>query len=271
MNEQRIIAQNMAAIEDLDPEQYPVLTKIFRNRRCFIHAHLLQIWSYMQKHKLPRETDHYGHGYWSIRVETLIKEYGGNEETWQSHIAFLVDIGLLKRVKPDERTNIKGLKEAYKDAKEKKHRSPSFFKVFRYTPEIFRSAEEAARRYKAHGINLAHVSKADVIRVSGQQQANATYRDLRKIGEPESWAWDQLKAAILQRISEKGYTTPEEIAGDVAKIAPDPKHEEALKKSMIRKAAICKEAGYRYGPPTKEHLSAYKLEDQRWIITKEKT
>ena len=30
MDEQRIIAQNIAAIEELDPELYPELTRIFR-------------------------------------------------------------------------------------------------------------------------------------------------------------------------------------------------------------------------------------------------
>lgn len=266
MNEQKIIRENIAAIEALDLELCPELTRLFR--KTSIHAHLLHVWTYMQSHPFPRTMDQAGRGYWSIPVSYLKKEHGGSSETWQSHLIFLTDAGLLKRVKPDKLTKLEDLQAAYAEAREKRQRPPAFYQVIEYTPEIFRIAEETAQRYKAHGVNVGHITKADVIRVSGSRRADEIFRDRRRIGELEIWARDQLKAAMIRRIEDHGYTTPDEIAGDVKKIVPDPKHGEALKKSMIRKAAICKEAGCRYGAPTKEQRTTYQLEDQRWIITK---
>lgn len=266
MDEQRIIAQNIAAIEALDPELYPELVRIFR--KTSLHAHLLHVWTYMQSHPFPRTMDQAGRGYWSIPVSYLKKEHGGSVETWQSHLAFLTDAGLLKRVKPDKRTKLEDLQTAYAEAREKRQRPPAFYRVIEYTPEIFRIAEETAQRYKAHGVNVGHITKADVIRVSGSARANMIYGDGRKIGAPEIWARDQLKQVILQRIEEKGYTTWDEIARDVAKIVPDLKHRKALKKCMDKKADICAEAGCQHKPPKKEQRTAYQLEDQRWIITK---
>lgn len=266
MDEQRIIAANIAAIEALDPELYPELTRLFR--KTSIHAHLLHVWTYMQKHPFPWTQDHKGHGYWTIPVNYLKKEHGGSGETWKSHLLFLTDVGLLKRVKPDKRTKQEDLQAAYAEARKKRQRPPVFYRVIEYTPEIFRIAEETAQRYKAHGVNVGHVSKADMIRVSGARRADEIFRDQRKIGAPEIWARDQLKAAMIQRIEAKGYTTWDEIAGDVAKIVPDPEHKKALKKCMDRKTEICTEAGCQHKPPKKEQRTTYQLEDQRWIITK---
>lgn len=266
MDEQRIIAENIAAIETLNPEEHPELTRLFR--KTSLHAHLLYVWTYMQSHPFPRTMDQAGRGYWSIPVSYLKKEHGGSIETWQSHLAFLTDAGLLKRVKPDKLTKQEDLRTAYAEAREKRQQSPSFYQVIRYMPEIFRIAEETAQRYKAHGVNVGHITKADMIRVSGERRADEIFRDRRRIGAAENWTREQLKRAILQRISDQGYTTPDEIAGDVAKILPDTEHIAALQKCMIRKAAICKEAGCKYGAPTKEQRAAYHLEDQRWIITK---
>lgn len=278
MTDQEILRDNIAQIEGLDPESYPTLYRLLFRGNSSLHAHLLHILTYMQTHRIPFETDQNGRGYWKIPVAYLVREHGGTVESWQSHIIFLLDAGLLSRIRPDQRSVLPRLREEWQRALERGQRAAACYRVVCYTDERLAQAEEVAARYVQAGIGISHLTKTDVIRASGQQRADELYRTGDQIADPERWVLARIKEKILADIEGNGYARWDDIYSVVQReIIPDPfvgcdDEEEsrmrALEKIDKRKKAVCRLAECEFHPPRREDRERFELEDHGWIITK---
>ena len=111
------VLSNIKVLCEFNPVTYPYLSRLFNISS--LRRHLCVIWEYMAAHPHPRAKDAHGNGYWSIPVSHLISLHGGTRETWQSHIIFATDAGLLWRVRPDKHSILPELKEEYEEAQAK--------------------------------------------------------------------------------------------------------------------------------------------------------
>jgi len=278
MTDQEILRDNIEQLEALDSDRYPMLHRLFFRGNSSLHAHLLHILTYMQVHPIPFEVDQHGHGYWKIPVGYLVREHGGATEAWQSHIMFLLDAGLLERIRPDQRSSLPRLREEWQRALAEGQRAAACYRVVCYTDERFAQAEEVAARYVQAGIGVSHLTKTDVIRASGQQRADELYRTGDQIADPERWVLTRIQEKILADIEGNGYARWDDVWSAVQReIMPDPfaDHDDAeesrmraLEKIGKRKKAVCRLAECEFHPPRREDRERFRLEDQSWIITR---
>jgi len=278
MTDQEILRDNIEQLEALDSDRYPMLHRLFFRGNSSLHAHLLHILTYMQTHPIPFEADQNGRGYWKIPVGYLVREHGGSVESWQSHIVFLLDAGLLSRIRPDQRSSLPRLRAEWQRALAEGQRAASCYRVVPYTEQRLGNAEEVASRYVQAGVGVAHLTKTDVIRVSGQQRADELYRTGDEVGAPEQWALARIGELILAEIEANGYAKWEpaynQARNDLLPEALDPRNEsvgsriDAINKMEKRKKAICRLLGCDYHPPRRADRERFELEDQGWIITK---
>lgn len=279
MTDQEILRDNIEQLETLDPERYPMLHRALRRGNSSLHAHLLHILTYMQVHPIPFEVDQHGHGYWKIPVGYLVREHGGATESWQSHIMFLLDAGLLERIRPDQRSVLPRLREEWQRALVRGQRAAGCYRVVPYTEERLAEAEEVADRYAQAGVGLAHITKTDMIRVSGQERADILYRTSDEVGEAEEWVLELIGEKILEVIETNGYARWERPYSDLKNELllehfADPDNERVLKrvsaleKMGVRKKAVCRQFGCDYHPPRRADRERFNLTDQSWIITK---
>lgn len=145
------VLSNIKVLCEFNPVTYPYLSRLFNISS--LRRHLCVIWEYMAAHPHPRVKDAHGNGYWSIPVSHLISLHGGTRETWQSHIIFATDAGLLRRVRPDKHSILPELKEEYEEALAKGRRPATFFRVVQYTDETLRAADEKAKQYRDSGLS----------------------------------------------------------------------------------------------------------------------
>lgn len=251
------VLSNIKVLCEFNPVTYPYLSRLFNISS--LRRHLCVIWEYMAAHPHPRAKDAHGNGYWSIPVSHLISLHGGTRETWQSHIIFATDAGLLRRVRPDKHSILPELKEEYEEALAKGRRPATFFRVVQYTDETLRAADEKAKQYRDSGLSISHITKADIIRVFGQQRANELYRDGRRVCDGEEEAWSIAVSAAKEQIAERGYATPEEAT---AALPPA-----SRRKIMTRKKTLAAMAGCTYHAPTQEEKQRLCLTSREWIMT----
>lgn len=279
MTEQEILRDNIAQLEALDPKKYPMLYRMLYRRNSSLRAHLLHMLTYMQAHPIPFEVDQQGRGYWKIPKVYMMKTYGGSSESWQSHLAFLLDAGLLVRIRPDQRSILPRLREEWQRALATGQHAAGCYRVVPYTEERLAEAEAVATRYAQAGVGVAHVTKTEVIYASGQEQANILYRTSDKVGDAESWVREKLGEKILAAIEADGYARWEPIYSDVKnelllKHLADRADENvkkrinAIKKMDTRKKEVCRQFGCDRHPPRRADRERFGLEDQGWIITK---
>lgn len=264
MDQQSIIRENIKIINTITAEEYPALFRLFK--RTSIRAHLIQLLEYMQERPYPREMDNAGRGYWTAAISFLCNKHGGTIEARQSHTIFLIDAGLIQRSKPNSKTRLAGMAEAYHEAVKTQKTPPSFYSVEKYTEELLNKAEVVAAHYKAHRIRMSHIKKIDVIMASGQRRANEVYADFRTISQREMQGLELAAEAIKTAIKEKGYATPEDMLFPLDGRIPW----EIRRDIENRIGSVTIWAGYEYRPPQKADREKFKLNDGKWIITEKK-
>ena len=198
------VLKNMETIEHLSEEEYPYLFQALRSRsmRDHLNCTLLNMYS----HALPTRV---GNMLGFLQTKTYLHKWGnannviGSRFSWQSHLIFLTDAGLLKKFIDSNKPLSRGL----------------FRSVPRYTPEVLREADDKARKYIAHGIKLNNFTKSEVIRVSGQARANTLfYGDGRVISAVEENISNMFIAEANRILDEQGYALPDQIVNEVSRI-----------------------------------------------------
>ena len=191
------ILQNMEIIENLKEEEYPFLYQALkcRNMRAHLNCTLLNMYS----HQMPTKV---GRMIGFLQAKEYLEQWGkmngipGSTFSWQAHLIFLTDAGLIKKYVDGQRPiNIQ-----------------VFRSVPRYTPRILAAAEKKAKKYIEAGINLNKFTKSDVIRVSGQKRADFLfYGDGRVISAIEDEVLDAFVMVVKDKLDEKSYVLPSEV------------------------------------------------------------
>ena len=191
------ILQNLDTISNLNQEEYPFLFKALQSRgmRDHLNATLINMYA----HETPTTINKL---VCFLQTKSYLHEWGksqgvtGSRFSWQSHLIFLTDAGLLKK---------------YVDRNKPVNRQ-MYRSIPRYTSDILRKADNKARKYIEAGIKLSNFTKAEVILVSGQQRADFLYYgDERVISGMQQTIDNLYKEMANQIIAEQGYAIPAEI------------------------------------------------------------
>ena len=123
---------NLQALHQMTPEEYPVLYKALHNYNGALLHRLEQL------HEVARE---HAESKWVFAsVDYLIARFGGSASTWQSNKAYLSDIGLIRTRKPGSKTLSSALQESKKRAG-KGRKAVSWYHIPDYTPERLKSRQ----------------------------------------------------------------------------------------------------------------------------------
>lgn len=91
-----------AQLMAVEEEKFPCLYRqVHKTKTGFVAYNIMDA---MAQHKRPLYIDASGSGWYAEPLNFLVKTYGGSKETWQSNIILLIEIGLLRRIKPDADT-----------------------------------------------------------------------------------------------------------------------------------------------------------------------
>ena len=242
----------------VEEEKFPCLYRqVHKTKTGFVAYNIMDA---MAQHKRPLYIDASGSSWFAEPLNFLVKTYGGSKETWQSNIILLIEIGLLRRIKPDAETLNPVFAQLYREGVRRRKAPKAVYSVPDYDEKTLQHAEKALQRWRATGVSTAHVTKASAANALGEAEANTIYRDSRSKG-----ARTALKDAqaiidrIVRAVDSSGYTTKREaVAGK----------EKAW--NMMR-GYILDEAQALYKRPTAEEAERFNLPDTKWIITRRRT
>lgn len=259
-------------IADLSEEQYPALVTYFRRTKG--RAILMNILSCLQTYEKPAHITQQGEGWYTLSTDYLIRKYGGSKETWQSHIIYLLELGLLRRIKPGKNTENPLMKQSYTKATERNRRSQSWYHVPVYTDRRLENAEKTVKMYEQVGISPSKLNKAGVIAVQGKKHADKLYLDRRRASELQT----AIELAIIQRgryaLKADGYITKEMLFGrvmkslkfDALKTTPEDAYQKLRNVWSNKRKNLMKRMDAEYRRPTKEEKARFGLLSDRWVI-----
>ena len=197
LDDERIFADilyDLDRIRNLDPTQYPYLSRALRTRG--IKERLICVLLNMYAHVLPMRA---GNMIGFLQTKTYLQQWGraygfeGSTFSWQASLIFFTDIGLLKKYIDNNKPLSKGV----------------FRKAPKYTDDVLGKAESKARRYIEAGIKLNNFTKSEVIKVSGNKQANKLFYGDSRIISTMQMTVDQVFITEANReLDQNGYALP---------------------------------------------------------------
>ncbi len=292
------VAHNLTMLETLDEAAYPALA-YYRRQRVF--DHLRGIMLNMLAHPYPQWKEPEPR-FFSIAkgyLENWCKEQQGipgSAMSWQGSLIFLKDCGLLKAYRPIGTENDPEIARILGGLHRMgARRNITLWSVPRYTPDVLAKANRIADVYKVNRAKLSRMTKADVVRIRGQAQADRLFLDGRKIGAEEAYVHDLYIRLLQERIDQQGYAVPDELIDSVWDITwqeqrfvfydpfTPPTMEEkaererqapywwARKKMEGRTAQLAGEIGCVYRPVRREDRERLQLprDFRKWIIVKD--
>lgn len=263
-------------IADLDEEKFPALAAYFRRTKG--KAVLMNILSCLQTYEKPAHITQQGEGWYTLSTDYLIRKYGGSKATWQSHIIYLLELGLLKRIKPGKNTENPLMKQSYTKATESNRRSQSWYHVPVYTDRRLANAEKAVQMYEQVGISPSNLNKAGVIAVQGKKHADKLYLDRRNISELQT----AIEFAIIHKaryaLKAHGYITKEllfervmkSLYFDTLKTTPGEAYQKLRNIWSNKRKHLMKRLDAEYRRPTKEEKARLGLLSDKWVIVMNK-
>lgn len=258
-------ANSIEALNQLTPEEYPVLYKTLHSHKEALLHRLKQL-IYLGENFPAWE-------WYPASVDKLIEKYGGSAATWQSNREYLAAIGLIKVRKPGKDTESKALQESARRAK-KGHRAVNWYAIPDYTPELFKAAEQAAERFKANGVNRKGLTMQGVIIAIGEKQARKAVVDWRTRSAKDKAMEREIIRQIKIAVKRRGYGIKDNVLKRAAKVIATANKIEYIEAfySVLnvwanRNKRLLSMAGMKYGRPTKEEKQRFKLKGNGWIIT----
>ena len=165
--------RNARCIDNLSEDDYPFLFKALKS--LGMRSHLKSVLYNMYSHLTISTVN--GYQMWFLQGKSYLHEWSkeigvkGSPFSWQSHLIFLTDTGLL--IKFVDNSN---------PVNPKVYRS-----IPKYTDEVLCIAEQKAYDYLRLGIKLNNFTKPEVIKVSGQEKADVLYLgDYRKVSNMQN-------------------------------------------------------------------------------------
>ena len=268
---------DLKVLEELDAEMHPVLSGLQREYRTKpLMMRLKATLECMLSAGKPYRERFFlltnGH------LRKWYREHGINSSTnsVQGNIVFFVDCGLLEK----SSTVLNG-------------KRTRLLAPVRWTEDVLEHSEEIGRLYKERGARLNALSKTDVIRVRGQERADALYTteiapDKRTIRKINAYVYQVFKEETLRLIGENEYTRLSEVESNAWRRIEqeqgfaldedvDPfnltfeegKYRREFKRVLARKDQALKEIGCLYHCIRRTDIERYGLAGKSWIITRE--
>lgn len=262
-------------------DKYPELARLFR--RTTTGAHLYAIMEHMRR---AYDKPAYMGRYYAFSIGHLMEwsanelDIGGRSEVWQAHAIMLQDMGLIQRIRPNKDDKDPILKRLYEVSLQKTketgrgYRPETLWAVPVYNKAALQRAEEVAAIYHAAKANTSHLTKADIIRIRGQERANQLYGNGFHVPAIQQELTGMLTATIQAQLAEDGYTTADKVYAQteaivIENVDQDKRREylRALAKLWERqKNVIIIQAGAIKKRPKKEQMERYSLPDTKAII-----
>jgi len=288
-----IIKFNVTQLQEVNSSKYPNLTRILDARKGAKRRRLTQILEYLlnpEEFSFIADPEEDRRIYTDIPVAELVGRYGGGRQTYVSVFNLLCVCGLAVKHNPnvydeehttfiDEEAQIHAARQRGRhDITRRKYFSARVYYHFpRWTEEVLQTAEERASS------NVSTLTT--VIDTYGEEQAQALLDTDRSIPNDTRRARERIDKYVAQALSQKGYTTKNQIMKAVhllttreitrrrkikegKRIKPYEGRKTVDLEPILRKyiPEMCRLYGLTYKQPTKEEISKYNLKDRKWII-----
>jgi len=198
--------------EQLEKE-YPFLHQIIKRRLHFLTT-LIEYSREKIVSPLARKKGNY---YFFASSRYLATKYFSSYNTWNRNISIFCTLGLLNKVKTDNRmTERKTTRETKALAKrmdiDHEKLSPiNFYTIPIYNNELLTEANRKAEVLLDNNFRTNGFSKFFLIKVFGQEFADTIFHDERYISEYSQYVQTQIEKFILNDIKRHGYTTKDRI------------------------------------------------------------
>ena len=265
----------------LDAATYPALSKeltCYKGTMCrrFIQfIEHLTTYTYAAYHDYKDAACHF------VSLETLVRKYGGSQETWHSYIVYWAALGLVERKKINSmgKHAKSAMAVSYQRAKENAHRPVSWYHVPPFSPALLEQAEQTAAQFKREGISRSYLSMAGLVEAVGEKAAKQAIIYSYRPSKLDQEAERALLHQIRQTIEEHGFTTKERVISTVVGLwyewfyeGKPTLHQWRTTVNRVwknRNKRILKTAEAVYSRPTKQEKDDFGLMDDCWIIRKQ--
>jgi hypothetical protein len=201
-------------IEQLNNEEqlegmYPFLYKVIKRR-----LHFLTIFIEYSKDKIvSRLARKEGNYYFFASSRYLASKYFSGYNTWNRNISIFSTLGLINKVKTDNRTTDRRAKRETKALGKKmgidyeKLSTINFYTIPIYDEKLLSEANRRAKVLSDNNFRANGFSKFYLIKVFGQEFADTVFHDERYISEYSQYVQSKIEEFILKDIKRHGYTT----------------------------------------------------------------
>jgi hypothetical protein len=194
-------------------EQYPFLFKVIKRRIHF----LTTLNDYSRDKIVSKLARKEGNYYFFASARYLESKYFSKYNTWNRNISIFCTLGLVNKVKPNNRMTERRAKRETKalakrmDINHDKLSPINFYTIPIYNDELLTEADKIAGILLKNNFRANGFSKFYLIKVFGQEFANSIFHDERYISEYSQYVQTQIEKFILKDIERHGYTSKDRI------------------------------------------------------------
>lgn len=249
------------AVEHIASALYPALHGLMGGG---MERRLIQLLQTIGSIPTYPEMDETGAAPVAISHRQLVRLYGGSLQTWNHYLTLWAAWGLIEKVKPCTEHPSAQERTLLKRAEDRNQYPETRYTIPPYTEAQLQQAEARAAQWKAAKVSISTMTKATLIQVYGQTIADRAYDDERQLSTRTQRAQEAFRAAILQALTDRPYTTQAAI-------------QEAIEAQGIAPAQVravwgrCKTDTFHqlhllYGRPTRAEVERWNLPGMGYII-----
>ncbi|NHC39376.1 hypothetical protein G6549_05320 [Bacillus sp. MM2020_1] len=196
---------NKEQLEKAYPFLYKVIKRRLNSLSTFIEDSRDKIFSLVARKE--------GNYYFFASARYLASQHPSSYSTWNRNISIFCTIGLVNKVKPNNRMlDRRATRENKKLAKRlnidhEKLSPPNFYTIPIYNDDLLTEANQRAKDLLDNNFRANGFSKNFLIRVFGQEFADSVFHDERSISEFSQNVQSKIEEFILKDIHRHGYTT----------------------------------------------------------------
>ena len=278
----KIISENMELLDRaIESGEYPKLSALLLSYRKSLYRKLLALHRYFSKYgndERQRISYHEGRGWEMMLSYDVMTTLGAGKDkrTWEKAILKLCALQMLGCFRPRKGEygylNSPVQQLSAQRAIEEKHKPVTWYRVPRYTEKLLRIAEEKAEAVKKAGNGINKDAIRDVV---GSEKANKITDTGYEIHKATSMRRAILRAQVRIDIEKNGYTKKEKVIDacygrSLHSTEIFGYRERWVETWKAYKPLLFEELKLKEGRPTKVEKERWRLNDDSWIIRKEK-
>lgn len=276
----RQLKENMDILLQLDACKYPTLAKELTRYKGALCKRLIQFMEHLTEYTFAAYHDRRDAACHFVSLETLVKKYGGSQQTWHSYIVYWAALGLVERRKITSLGKLahSAMAISYQRSKDNAHRPVSWYHVPSFTSALLDQAEQTAARFEREGISRSNLSMAGLMEAVGEKAARKAIIHSYKPSVLDQEAERAFLSEIRRTIDEYGYSTKNQIMRAVVGIWHEwfykdrpPLYQWKTTVNRVwknRSKRILKAAEAVYSRPTRQEKDIFGLSEDHWIIRK---